>query len=97
MVLGACVLLAVEFMIWIQFWYEQFQYGIEYRRFPYRMTRTLDSAPRSTSASAGSGWSSPRRIDAISIEATTYLAPTWVSVCFLSLRQSEGSTGSALI
>jgi hypothetical protein len=40
-VLSACVLFAIGFMVWIQFWYEQFQYGIEYRRFPYCVTKTL--------------------------------------------------------
>jgi len=40
-VLGACVLFAVGFMIWIKFWYEQFQYGVEYRRFAYCVTKTL--------------------------------------------------------
>ena len=40
-VLCASVLFAVVFMIWIQFWYEQFQYGVEYRRFAYCVTKTL--------------------------------------------------------
>lgn len=40
-VLGASVLFAVGFMIWVQFWYEQFQYGIEYRRFAYCITKVL--------------------------------------------------------
>lgn len=40
-VLGACVLFAVGFMIWIQFWYEQFQHGIAYKRFAYSVTKTL--------------------------------------------------------
>ena len=40
-VLGASVLFAVGFMIWIQFWYEQFQYGLEYRRFAYCITKIL--------------------------------------------------------
>ena len=41
LVLGACVLFAVGFMIWIQFWYEQYQHGVEYRRFAYCVTKTL--------------------------------------------------------
>jgi hypothetical protein len=40
-VLAASVLFAVGFMILIQFWYEQFQYGVEYRRFAYCVTKTL--------------------------------------------------------
>ena len=28
-------------MIWIQFWYEQFQYGVEYKRLAYCVTKTL--------------------------------------------------------
>lgn len=41
LVLSACVLFAVGFMIWIQFWYEQFQHGIEYKRYAYSVTKTL--------------------------------------------------------
>ena len=40
-VLGTCVLFAVGFMIWIQFWYEQFQHGVEYKRFAYSVTKAL--------------------------------------------------------
>lgn len=39
--LGACVLFGVSFMVWIQFWYEQFQHGIEYKRYAYCITTTL--------------------------------------------------------
>lgn len=40
-VLCASVLFAVVFMILIQFWYEQFQHGVEYRRYAYCVTKTL--------------------------------------------------------
>ena len=39
--LGASVLFGVTFMLWIQFWYEQFQYGIQYNRRAYSVTKTL--------------------------------------------------------
>jgi hypothetical protein len=39
--LGACVLFGVTFMVWIQFWYEQFQHGVQYERWAYCVLRTL--------------------------------------------------------
>ena len=39
--LGACVLYGFAFMLWIQFWYEQFQHGIPYLRCAYSTTKTL--------------------------------------------------------
>lgn len=41
LLLAGSVLFGVGFMLWIQFWYEQFQYGIPYRRYAYCITKTL--------------------------------------------------------
>lgn len=39
--LGACVLFGFVFMLWVQFWYEQFQHGIPYNRWAYCVTKTF--------------------------------------------------------
>jgi hypothetical protein len=41
LLLGSCVLFGVGFMVWIQFWYEQFQHGVPYSRLAYSITKTL--------------------------------------------------------
>ena len=41
LLLGACVLFGVSFMLWIQFWYEQFQHGVTYARWAYSITKVL--------------------------------------------------------
>lgn len=41
LLLGACVLFGFAFMLWIQFWYEQFQHGVSYHRWAYSITKTL--------------------------------------------------------
>jgi hypothetical protein len=41
LLLGACVLFGIVFMLWIQFWYERFQHGVPYHRGAYSITKTL--------------------------------------------------------
>lgn len=41
LLLSASVLFGFTFMLWIQFWYEQFQHGVPYHRWAYSITKTL--------------------------------------------------------
>lgn len=41
LLLAGCVLFGVGFMLWIQFRYQQFQFGVPYRRYAYCITKTL--------------------------------------------------------